>query len=288
MLARILPKHHSRRRRHLTRRIVPSFFNSTLRPMKIFAPPAGFVLVQLPTGPAWLRPKSKEPILHLWKKLNPKLPLRIVASRHPQRRLYPGRAPVTALPCSGLGEIVVRPCLHGGFWGKLAQDLYCGSHRARHEIDLAQKLHQEKVPTPYILAVCFYPAGPFYRIDVLTSFVPDSRDLASFLSTRPSPLQRRRAFVAVRKLLHRCAQHGIRHHDLNARNILISGLTTSPISAWLLDVDAIRRESGPSSNVATANQNRLLRSLLKRSRLGDLDFSEKEIPKLWREIFPTK
>ncbi len=256
--------------------------------MKIFAPPSGFVLVQLPTGPAWLRPKSKEPILHLWKKLNPKLPLRIVASRHPQRRLYPGRAPVTALPCPGLGEIIVRPCLHGGFWGKLAQDLYCGSHRARREIDLAQKLHQEKVPTPYILAVCFYPAGPFYRIDVLSSFVPDSRDLASFLSTRPSPLQRRRAFVAVRKLLHHCTQHGIRHPDLNARNILISGLTTPPISAWLLDVDAIRRESEPASNLATANRNRLLRSLLKRARLGDLGFSEKEIPKLWREIFPTK
>ena len=134
----------------------------------------------------------------------------------------------------------------------------------------------------------FYPAGPFYRIDVLTSFVPESRDLASFLSTRPSPLQRRRAFVAVRKLLHQCAQHGIRHPDLNARNILLSGLLSPPISAWLLDVDAIQRESDPSSKVATANRNRLLRSLIKRSRLGDLGFSEKEIPKLWREIFPTK
>jgi len=123
---------------------------------------------------------------------------------------------------------------------------------------------------------------------VLTSFVPESRDLASFLSARPNPLQRRRAFVAVRKLLHRCAQHGIRHPDLNARNILISGLSTPPISAWLLDVDAIRQESEPSTKVATANQNRLLRSLLKLARLGDLGFSEKEIPKLWREIFPPK
>ena len=256
--------------------------------MKTFAPPSEFILVQLPTGPAWLRPKSKDPILHVWKKLNSKLPLRIIASRHPQRRIYPGRAPVTALPCSDLGEIIVRPCLHGGFWGKLAQDLYCGSHRARREIDLAQRLHQEKVPTPYILAVFFYPAGPFYRIDVVTSFVPDSRDLASFLSTRPRPLQRRRAFVAVRKLLHQCAQHGIRHPDLNARNILISGLSTPLISAWLLDVDGIQQESACSSKVATANQTRPLRSLLKRSLLGDLGFSEKEIPKLWREIFPTK
>ncbi len=256
--------------------------------MKTFSPPSGFVLVQLLTGPAWLRPKSKEAILHLLEKLNPKLPLRIVASRHPQRRLYPGRAPVTALPCSGLGEIIVRPCLHGGFWGKLAQDLYCGSQRARREINLAQKLHQEKVPTPYILAAFFYPAGPFYRIDVVTSFVPDSRDLASFLATRPSPLQRRRAFVAVRKLLHHCTQHGIHHPDLNARNILISGLSTQPISAWLLDVDAIQQELDPASNLAAANRNRLLRSLLKRARLGDLGYSEKEIPKLWREIFPTK
>ena len=254
--------------------------------MKPFTPPAGFNLVHLPTGPAWFIPKSKELILHLWKELNPKLPLRIVAPRHPQRHLYPGRAPVTSLPCPGLGEIVVRPCLHGGLWGKVAQDLYFGSERAHREITRSHQLHQEKVPTPKILAVCFYPAGPWCRIDVLTSLVPQSRDLASFLSKRPTPSERHRAFAAVRKLLHQCTRQGIRHPDLNARNLLLSGLVTPPICAWLLDVDAVQMESGSASAIATANQNRLLRSLLKLARRGVLGFTEKEIPKLWREIFP--
>ena len=256
--------------------------------MRPFTPPPGFTLVRLPTGPAWFSPKSKAPILKLWEQLNPKLPLHKVAPRHPQRRLYPGRAPVTALPCPGLGEIVVRPCLHGGLWGKVAQDLYFGSERAHREITRCQKLHQEKIPTPKILAVCFYPVGPWWRIDVLTSFVPESRDLASFLSKRPTPSERHRAFSAVRKLLDQCTRQGIRHPDLNARNLLLSGLVTPPISAWLLDVDAIQWGLNPSSDLATTNQNRLLRSLLKLARRGNLGFSEKEIPKLWREIFLKK
>jgi hypothetical protein len=56
--------------------------------------------------------------------------------------------------------------------------------------------------------------------------------------------------------------------------------------AWLLDVDAILLDIGAPAQVEIANRNRLLRSLLKRSRCGDLGYSEKEIPALWRELFP--
>ena len=38
--------------------------------------------------------------------------------------------------------------------------------------------------------------------------------------------------------------------------------------------------------VDTANRNRLLRSLLKLARRGDLGWSEQEVPRLWRELFP--
>jgi hypothetical protein len=36
-----------------------------------------------------------------------------------------------------------------------------------------------------------------------------------------------------------------------------------------------------------ANRHRLLRSLLKLSKLGTLGFTEKEVPSLWRELFPS-
>jgi hypothetical protein len=61
-------------------------------------------------------------------------------------------------------------------------------------------------------------------------------------------------------------------------------LTKNP-QAWLLDVDATTRNEANSDPVDTSNKNRLLRSLLKRARCGDLGYSEREIPALWRELF---
>jgi tRNA A-37 threonylcarbamoyl transferase component Bud32 len=183
---------------------------------------------------------------------------------------------------------VVRPCAHGGLWGQLTRDLYLGPERARKEIRCSFQLQAKKIPTPCILAVLFYPAGPFHRIDIITSYVPESHDLASFLSTRPKLAERTRAFASVRHLFKICAQHGFHHADMNARNILLSGSLNKKLEAWLLDVDAVTRNETNSDHVDTSNKNRLLRSLLKRARSGDLGYSEREIPALWRELFPRK
>jgi tRNA A-37 threonylcarbamoyl transferase component Bud32 len=118
----------------------------------------------------------------------------------------------------------------------------------------------------------------------VTSYIANSLDLASFLSTRPSSPARSRAFSSIRKLFHKCHQNGILHPDCNARNIL---LTQSPGHAWLLDVDAIQVEPQNPSRVDIANRNRLLRSLLKLAKLGALGFTETEVPSLWRELFPS-
>jgi len=252
------------------------------------SPPAGFELIRLPTGPAWIRPAVRKNLSSLWQKQKSNPPLRNLARRHPGHRTFPGRAPVTFFPVSGSPGWVVRPCVHGGTWGQLARDLYCGTGRARKEIHCSSQLQTKKIPTPLILAVLFYPAGLFLRIDMITSFVPESRDLASFLSTRPKSAERARAFASVRHLLQICAQHGFLHGDLNARNILLSGSFTKNPQAWLLDVDAVTRNGADSDHVNISNQNRLLRSLLKRARCGDLGYSEKEIPALWRELFPQR
>ena len=245
--------------------------------------PQGFQLYHLPTGPAWIRPFIRKPLLSNWKKLNPQAPLRLAARRHPQRRLFQGRAPVVLLPIATT-SLVVRPCVNGGLWGQLTRDLYLNTHRARCEIYRAQLLADKKVPTPTIQAALFYPAVPLWRIDIVTSYIPHSLDLVSFLSTRPSTPARTRAFSAVRKLFHQCRQNGILHPDFNARNIL---LTPSPHQAWLLDVDAIQVKPQHPFQIDTANRHRLLRSLLKLAKLGSLGFSEKEVPSLWRELFPS-
>ena len=250
------------------------------------SPPKGFQLHSLPTGPAWIRPTFRKPILTAWQKLNPKIPLRQASRRHPEHRLFPGRAPVVFLPIPSSVGIVVRPCVHGGFCGKFTRDLYFNASRASREIDRASILSEKKIPTPQIPAVLFYPVGPFWRIDIVTTYLPESRDLASFLSTRPKPADRARVFSAVRRLFQNCTRQGIRHPDLNARNILLVGSFQKNPQAWLLDVDAILLEIAAPTQVESANRNRLLRSLLKRSRCGDLGYSEKDIPALWRELFP--
>lgn len=254
--------------------------------MKTFPAPEGFQAETLPTGPAWFRPEAKKPVLTLWKRTDAGLPLGKVASRHPESRRFPGRGTVVSAPFAGLGTVIIRPCVHGGLWGRLARDLYPGPGRVRREILRSERLAQMGIPTPRIQAALFYPAGPFFRMEVATSFIQGGRDLNDILSSRPLAGQRSRIFSAVRRLCEQLQRHGLRHPDLNARNILLSPTGSGSWNAWLLDVDAVRFGDPASPAVDTANRHRLLRSLLKLARLGDLGWSEQEVPRLWRELFP--
>ena len=110
--------------------------------------PKGFQFHTLPTGPAWIRPSIYKPLLSTWKKLNPKAPLRQAARRHPQHRLFAGRAPVVLLPITSASQLVVRPCVHGGLWGKFSKDLYTNTNRALKEIERSSLLSTKKIPTP--------------------------------------------------------------------------------------------------------------------------------------------
>jgi 3-deoxy-D-manno-octulosonic acid kinase len=254
--------------------------------MKTFPPPSGYISITLPTGSAWVLPWAKKSLIASWQKLNPSLPLRLAARRHPLSGLFRGRAPVVSFPCPGLGSIVVRPCVHGGQWGRLAQDLYFGPSRALREVVCSQYLHEKKIPTTEILAVLFYPAGCLLRIDVVTSAIPDSRDFVSFLSSRPKKMEMKSALRAIRALFSKLEQNGILHPDLNARNILLAPKAKGPWQAWLLDVDAVRFETPNNTFVASANRSRLLRSLFKRAQLGDLGMTESSVKILWQELFP--
>lgn len=251
------------------------------------SPPAGYQGLRLPVGSAWVLPAAKKPILTAWNQMDPGQPLSRAARRHPQAVLFRGRATVVSFPCAGWGETVVRPCWHGGYWGRLARDLYVGPGRAAREIACSARLRSQKIPTPEILAVLFYPAGCFLRIDVVTAAIPAGRDLVSFLSSRPGPTDRKNALGSVRSLLSSLYRRGIVHPDLNARNILLSHLPKGRWQAWLLDVDAVRFERPRSATVDSANRHRLLRSLLKRARLGDLGMRETDVSSLWHELFPA-
>ena len=254
--------------------------------MKTFSAPEGFVDERLPTGPAWFRPEAKKPVLTFWRRSGAALPLSKIAARHPDSRRFPGRGTVVSAPFTGLGTLLLRPCVHGGLWGRLARDLYPGPGRVLREIRASEQLTRLGILTPRIQAAFFYPFRPLWRMEVATSFVAGGRDLNDLLSTRPLAGQRTRIFSAVRKLFEQLQRHGIRHPDLNARNLLLAPSTSGSWTAWLLDVDAIRQGEPGNPAVDTANRHRLLRSLLKLAWRGDLGWSEAEVPRLWKELFP--
>ena len=254
--------------------------------MTAYAAPHGFIIRNLPVGCAWFRPKMEKAIRAVWQKRDTYLRLSEIARRLPGSHHHAGRTSVYSASFPGAGTLVVRPCVHGGWWGRVAGDLYFSPSRVQREILAADRLHRMKIPTPQVEAVLFYPAGPFVRIEVVTRKIPESQDLVQRLASRPGPAERYRIFSAVCKLLAQLHRQGIRHPDLNARNILLSGKGSS--TAWLLDVDAVQFDTPSSTTVDTANRNRLLRSLLKRARLGDLGWSESEVAKLWKELFPRR
>jgi len=285
-----------------------------------FAAPPGLISRRLAAGTGWFRPSVEKPIRSFWQKTNPGLRFSEVVRRSSESQRHPGRTWVYSAPIPGAGTLVVRPCVHGGVWGRIAGDLYLGPDRVRREVLAAQRLARMKIPTPPVEAVLFYPAGPFTRIEVVvlaaqrlarmkiptppveavlfypagpftrievvTRLIPASRDLVAFLSSRPGPAERQRLFSSIRKLFAQLHRQGVGHPDLNARNILLS--TSDPSPVWLLDVDGVCFESPSHPSVDTANRNRLLRSLLKRARLGDLGWSEPEVAKLWKELFPHR
>lgn len=254
--------------------------------MTPFPAPPGFVSRRLPAGTGWFRPSLEKPIRSLWEKTGPGLRFSEVVRRSSGSQRHAGRASVYSAPFPRAGTLVVRPCVHGGWWGRVAGDLYFGPSRVQREILTADRLHRKKIATPQVEAVLFYPAGPFVRMEVVTRKIPESQDLVQRLASRPGPAERHRIFSAVRKLLTQLHRQGIRHPDLNARNILLSG--SGSCAAWLLDVDAVQFDTSSSTKVDTANRHRLLRSLLKRARLGDLGWSEPEVAKLWKELFPRR
>jgi hypothetical protein len=86
-----------------------------------------------------------------------------------------------------------------------------------------------------------YPSGPFYRADIVTQYIPASRDLAAALfqagdEERSDPA---RLLEEAGGLIGRMARAGIEHRDLNARNILFAGEREAPV-AMLLDLDRCR------------------------------------------------
>ena len=198
------------------------------------------------------------------------------AARQPGARPLQGRgvAYAVTLPQSSV-RVVVRHNRRGGLFAPIIGDRFLPPTRAPHELEVSLALSKLGVSTPDIVAYALYPPGGLLqRSDVCSAEIPASRDLAQIL-TGEGASERGAALLATAQLVAGLARVGARHHDLNAKNVLLTYET-----AYVLDVDRVTLGGIPAETLV-ANLNRLTRSLRKwrdrfHARISERDIGELE------------
>lgn len=201
------------------------------------------------------------------------------AARQPDARRFKGRAPVYGVILGeSCGNVVVRHAMRGGLLGRTGSDLFFPPTRGLRELVNSLRLRLAGVPTPEVVAVISYSAGPVLRrSDVATREVPESHDLAAVLREMTDFNHRSACLRAAGALLRSLGHAGAHHPDLNARNVLVTWDSEDGAGAHVLDVDRIRFHVPEDPMVARANLARLFRSLRKLREQNELEISESEL-----------
>jgi 3-deoxy-D-manno-octulosonic acid kinase len=150
----------------------------------------------------------------------------------------------------------------------LLRDRYLavGEPRPLSELHASLEAAGRGILSPAVVAGAVYPAGAFYRADLVTEEIPGGMDLAEILfgeaarPVAPPAVPRLAALAAAGELVRRLAEAGLRHPDLNAKNIVLEASTGGP-RAWLVDLDGCRFAPGASREAGRVMRRRLERSL---------------------------
>lgn len=183
-----------------------------------------------------------------------------------------GRLVAARPPGTPGGRWVARPYLRGGWMSPLLGDrhLALGTPRPWAEARAVAALDAAGIPTAPVVAGVVYPGWPWYRAEIVTAYLPDTRDLAALLFG-PDPVApshgRRALLAAAGRIPYALAEAGVVHRDLNAKNLLAAAGPGAPWrsegGAPLLHViDLDRARVGPAgSGAARTMATRLARSL---------------------------
>jgi 3-deoxy-D-manno-octulosonic acid kinase len=168
----------------------------------------------------------------------------------------PGRGSSLFL-ATDFGEAALRRYLRGGMAARLSHDRYVfrgvEASRPFREFDVLARMASDGLPVPEPLAALCERDGLFYRAALLTRRIMPARALPDHFTDRSFDWSRLGA--ELRSLF----DAGMRHADLNARNILVHDDTGA---AWVIDLDASRYD--PDRPAKGARQlDRLHRSLEK-------------------------
>lgn len=245
--------------------------------MRAPAPPAGYLLVTAGRCSAVTHAAHEQDARTILAEGTPyEVAARDLAARPMMGR---GVAYAVTLPVTGV-RVVVRHNRHGGLLAPLTRDLFLPPTRAPRELATALQLARLGLPTPEVVMYSLAP-GPFafQRADVMTREVVAGRDLSHYLGMALDAEERALAWEATLALLRSMRAAGVRHHDLNVKNVLLAPGRTGLV-AWLLDVDRVVFGEPGSRRVGGGNALRLRRSVLKQAEGGLSKASSRELAAL--------
>ncbi|HEX5012450.1 MAG TPA: lipopolysaccharide kinase InaA family protein [Planctomycetota bacterium] len=181
-----------------------------------------------------------------------------------------GRAAVHVL-ATPRGEIVAKRLQRGGMLGGVLRGLYGDASRSVREAQAAEELAARGVATPPVIAARATRVMPLlWRLEVATARLPAEGDLLEVLRARGSvpglPL-------AVGRTLRSAHDAGLRHRDLQVKNLLVPagfpgmGGASEPVALVLLDLDRCEVAAPLSEEERLAALARFARSLAKQNVL---------------------
>ncbi len=202
-------------------------------------PPEGFESIEIGSAVAWVRPPARKWVRSVLDRSG-SLYSEARAAAGGRSTLH-GRAALFEVP-TGAGSWVVKHYVRGGAVASLLGDRYLASRRPRPFVEVAASewLRERAIATPSVVAAVVYWGRLLYRGDLAIERLPGTRDLGELLFAEgpgpSSPELRAGALEAAGSLVRSLAKAGVRHGDLNTKNILVD-VEASPPGVHVLDLD---------------------------------------------------
>lgn len=206
------------------------------------------------------------------------------ARGHASRTLN-GRLPAYVVRLDARLSIVVRHNTHGGALARVTGDRFLPPTRAPLELEVALRLRAAGVDTPPVVAIARYRGMVFERADVATEEIPDALDLATAMQQEPAAWAA--AAQATGTLLRALTAAGVRHADLNLKNVLLQR-SDDGCRAWLLDVDRVSFHRPGSRLVHWRNWRRFARSARKWRKRWGAPISEEWLASVAQHAAPAR
>ncbi len=171
-------------------------------------------------------------------------------------------------------DMVVRTLMHGGMFRHITGKRFLHPNRTIRELKVSAYLAAHGIRTPEILAVRIIKDGLFYSMDVISRFIPESKDLLiHFEKSHTDNLELIKKSGSLIRQIH---DLGVYHTDLHIKNLLLDNAG----NLWALDLDKAYQFTLLPEFMKRMNLKRFMRSVKKWQTQGRI-----HLPDEWASSF---